>query len=355
MGTSTDRRSRRSKRGLASFVSFLLLFAFALGQGSSLFAFADTDPVATEDVAADGTLPAAEAPAEEAPAEEAPAEEAPAEEEGSGDAVDSTESAAPARRSAPKASQLKTARADRGAGILSHGGLHGGDISLDYVAAGPFTYSHATGLGTNPPFGYNDRTISKTNGVVESLEGGDFACNDLVTFFTQVVVEEGAGSGAIELDYAFGAETTGQPGLGFDDIVSVAVNTDDDGNVGLEGTETATLSNEHLDTSGYDQIKGTVTITGLEGGETLIVRLIVHLGCEVGATPTGNILNTIEAGRVVGGDRISVGQQTVPMKQVGALAAEPAIEVIKDCPEAVPAGEDITYTITVTNTGNVDL
>ena len=47
MGTSTDRRSRRSKRGLASFVSFLLLFAFALGQGSSMFALADTDPVAT--------------------------------------------------------------------------------------------------------------------------------------------------------------------------------------------------------------------------------------------------------------------------------------------------------------------
>ena len=57
MGTKTNsRRSHRaSRRGLASFVSFLLLFAFALGQSGSLIALADdagTDPVATEDISA---------------------------------------------------------------------------------------------------------------------------------------------------------------------------------------------------------------------------------------------------------------------------------------------------------------
>ncbi|HUF58035.1 MAG TPA: hypothetical protein VMR89_00875, partial [Actinomycetota bacterium] len=104
MGTSTDRRSRRSKRGLASFVSFLLLFAFALGQGSSLFALADTDPVATEDVVADGTLPAEEAPAEEAPAEEAPAT-----------SDDDASDTAPAVRS----DQLNVARVSRGAAVAA--------------------------------------------------------------------------------------------------------------------------------------------------------------------------------------------------------------------------------------------
>ena len=75
-------------------------------------------------------------------------------------------------------------------------GLDGGDISLDFVAAGPFTYNHATGLGSPPQFGYDNRTISKTNGVVESLEGGDFECGDLVTFFVQVkVAGDAAGSG----------------------------------------------------------------------------------------------------------------------------------------------------------------
>jgi uncharacterized repeat protein (TIGR01451 family) len=43
------------------------------------------------------------------------------------------------------------------------------------------------------------------------------------------------------------------------------------------------------------------------------------------------------------------------MKQVGGLQAEPGIEVVKDCPSTAPAGEAVTYEITVTNTGNVDL
>jgi uncharacterized repeat protein (TIGR01451 family) len=369
MGTRTNgRRSRRARRrGLASFVSFVLLFAFALGQGSSWIALADdagTDPPATEDATTDGvlgdaTLPGAEASAEEAPAEEAPAEAAPAAEEVGGDSEGSPDGgAASASRSTPRTSRLSTARADRDAAIAAPApapvaGLDGGDISLDFVAAGPFTYNHATGLGTHPQFGYDNRTISKTNGVVESLEGGDFACDDLVTFFVQVkVASDAGGSGAVELDMSFGAETTGQPGLGFDDIVSWGINTPDDGNVALDGTETVIQNNEILDTQGYDEVKSTFTVTGLDASETAIVRITVHLACEVGAGPTGNILNAIDAARVVGDGTVNVGQETVPMKQVGGLQAEPLISVTKDCPATVPFGEDITYEITVSNDGN---
>jgi len=361
MGTRTNSgRSRRSKRGLASFVSFLLLFAFALGQGSSLFALADG---AGNGHGAKGnknaeTLPVAEVPTEEAPVEEAPVEEAPAEEtpaaeEGSEPSSDG--GADPVSRSEPDSDTLETARADGGAVIQSHGGLHGGDVNLDFVAAGPGTYNHDTGLGVYPTFGYNDRTIDPDTGVVESLEGGDFECEDLVTFFVEVEVEEGAGTGSVALDLSFGNETTGQPGIGFDNIVSYGINTPDDGNVALDGNETVSLSNEHIDTSGYDEVKGTFTVSNLEGGETAIVRVTVHLACEVGETPTGNILNAIDAARVVGGDTISVGQETVPMKQLGGLVAAPAIDVFKDCPTAAAAGEEITYEITVTNTGNVNL
>ncbi|MGH2641524.1 MAG: hypothetical protein ACRDGO_07475, partial [Actinomycetota bacterium] len=299
MGTRTNSRQsrRQTKRGLASFVSFVLLFAFALGQ-SSLSALADdasTDPVAAEEVLSDGstdegTLPVEEAPAEEAPAEEAPAEEAPAVEAG-GDT--SGAGAAEAEAGEARKGQINVARANRTTAIAAPaappgGSLEGGDIDLDFIAAGPFTYNHATGLGTYPQFGYNDRNISKSNGVVESLESGDFECDDWVTFFTEVTVDPGSGSGGtIELDYTFGAETTGQPGLGFSDIISVAVNTPDSGNKNPDGDEVATLIAEGFDSSGYNQVTGTVEIGGLDPGDVVIVRLIVELTCLQGQSPTG--------------------------------------------------------------------
>jgi uncharacterized repeat protein (TIGR01451 family) len=377
MGTRTNPRQsrRRTKRGLASFVSFVLLFAFALGQ-SSLSALADdagTDPVAAEEVLSDGstgegTLPAEEAPAEEAPVEEAPAEEAPAEvpaEEAPAAETDGDTSgtgAAATGAGEARKGQINVARANRTTAIAAPAAppaseLDGGDIDLDYVAAGPFTYDHATGLGTHPQFGYDNRTISKSNGVVESLEAGDFECGDYVTFFTEITVDSGAAAGGtIELDYTFGAETTGQPGLGFDDIISVDINTPDDGNKNLDGDESATLIAEGFDSSGYDQVTGTVEIEGLDAGDVVIVRLIAELTCMQGETPTGNILNAIESGRVSsnGDDTIPVGQQTVPMKTSG-FVAEPAIDIVKTCPDDAPFGDDITYTITITNNGNEDL
>jgi uncharacterized repeat protein (TIGR01451 family) len=353
MGANGPKSSRATRRGLASFVAFLLLFAFALGQGSSLMALAggdSTDPVAAGDAGSEGVSRVSALPVPEAPAEEAAAGE------GSGDAADPSGGTTPVTGSTPTGGNLKTAGAtgesvDATPAAPPAAGLDGGDISLDFVAAGPFTYNHATGLGSPPQFGYDNRTISKTNGVVESLEGGDFECGDLVTFFVQVAVAgDAAGSGAVELDMSFGNETTGQPGIGFDDIVSVAINTPDGGNVGLDGTETATLSNEHLDTAGYDEVKGTVTVSGLDAGETAIVRIIVHLACEIGS-PTGNILNAIDAARVVGDGTVNVGQETVPMKQVGDVA-QPGMNVDKTCPAFALVGETISYSISIENTGN---
>ncbi len=368
MGTRTNSRQsrRQTKRGLASFVSFVLLFAFALGQ-SSLSALADdasTDPVAAEEVLSDGstdegTLPVEEAPAEEAPAEEAPAEEAPAAE---ADGDTSGTGAAETGAGDARKGQINVARVSRTTAIAAPAAppaseLDGGDIDLDYVAAGPFTYNHATGLGTHPQFGYDNRTISKSNGVVESLESGDFACGDFVTFFTEITVDSGAAAGGtIELDYTFGAETTGQPGLGFDDIIDVDVNKPDDGNKNLDGDEVATLIAEGFDSSGYDQVTGTVQIVGLDPGDVVIVRLIAELTCIPGETPTGNILNAIESGRVTSNndDTIPVGQQTVPMKTTG-FVAEPAIDIEKVCESPVAFGDAITYDITITNNGNEDL
>src|SRR5688572_21889315 len=85
----------------------------------------------------------------------------------------------------------------------------GGDFSLDFVAAAPFTYDHATGGGA-----FDDRTIGKEDDVVEQLEGGDFACGDIVTYLVEVSVDEGAtGVQTIELDFEFLSDSTGQSGV----------------------------------------------------------------------------------------------------------------------------------------------
>ena len=382
MGTRTNNgRNRAKPRGLATFVAFLLLFAFAIGQ-SSLTALANddsTDPVAEETASDDGgsgSLPEAtpedEAPAEEAPAEEAPAEEAPAEEPAEEEAppaeepaeeapaVDDGASSGGGKASASaddgstsgKRSKLNAARAGDVV-IQSHGGLHGGDVSLDYVAAGPFTYDHATGVGTYPTFGFNDRTIDKDDGVVESLESGDFACGDHVTFFTQIEIEDGAdGPGTVELHQTWGMEPTGQAGLGFNNIVSVAINTPDDGNVGNVSDNVVTLEDEFTETQGYDQLHGIISVTNLAPGETAILRVVVILACGAGS-PTGNILNDIDSA-TADGQNVSVGQQTVPMKVTG-FVAEPAIDIEKTCPASVPFGEEVVFEFTLVNNGNEPL
>src|SRR5215510_11463847 len=86
----------------------------------------------------------------------------------------------------------------------------GSDFSMDFVAAAPFSYDHNTGDGS----AYNTRTIGKFNDVVESLEGGDYACRDIVTFLTQIRVAAGAvGTQTIRLNYQYTAYSTGQQGV----------------------------------------------------------------------------------------------------------------------------------------------
>jgi uncharacterized repeat protein (TIGR01451 family) len=239
----------------------------------------------------------------------------------------------------------------------------GANISTDLVAAGPFTYNHTTLAGTGPnlPW-YDSRTISKTAGVVESLEGGDFKCGDLVLFFVKVEVTGGSGSRDVALDLSFLKEPTGQPGVGFDDIVDASLSTNDSGsgggNANLEGNETVSLSNEHDGTvGGKDAILGTVTITNLNPDDELVAAVWAHLGCEVGASPTGNLQTALMASSSTNNDDnfSNGGQQTIPFKKIEDIA-QPGLNVVKTADAStVQAGNPIGFTILVANQGNVPL
>ncbi|HSI90708.1 MAG TPA: T9SS type A sorting domain-containing protein, partial [Adhaeribacter sp.] len=208
----------------------------------------------------------------------------------------------------------------------------GGDFSIDFVAAAPYTYNHKDGGGA-----FDDRTIGKDKDVVESLEGGDFDCYDYVTYLTKITVSPNAiGSQTIELDYSFLAAATGQPGVALGQFGVVQVNYGVvSGGDGPGGTDsgmmddlgsTALLSNEMVNGTLFVKpatLTGTVTIDDLEAAEVVIVRIDVKIDCYLPSSPTGNLQGSITAGRVQGfsgkDGTISLGKQTIPFKNVNLI------------------------------------
>jgi hypothetical protein len=207
----------------------------------------------------------------------------------------------------------------------------GGDFSLDFTAAAPFTYNHADGGGA-----YDNRDVGKNKDIVESLEGGDFACGDLVSFLTQIQVDAGAtGTQTIDLIYAWTADTTGQSGVALDVMVKAAINygaiaggvgegpggTDaginDDG--GSTAQIVATDYTEATFSKGAEHA-AIVRVTDLEPGENVVLRFELNLVCN-GQKPTGNMQARLDSASVVDpvSDVIGSGDQTIPFKQVGAI------------------------------------
>ena len=261
----------------------------------------------------------------------------------------------------------------------------GGDFSLDLTAAAPFTYDHTIGGGS-----YNDRTVGKTNDIVESLEGSDFSCGDTVTYLTQVTVNADAvGAQTIEIDYEFLASTTGQPGAALTDILGVSINygcvinghTPDgscDGSAiplpegfdsGIIDDLGSTASLTYWGLTGPIFVKksvleGTIQINDLEASESVVVRTDVLLECQAGSDPTGNLQAAIVDARAVAPgplDSISSGNQTVPFLHIGSLgfAELSLIKTVTEengtCPGveslAIAEGDTVKYCYEVSNVG----
>jgi uncharacterized repeat protein (TIGR01451 family) len=261
-----------------------------------------------------------------------------------------------------------------------------GDFSIDFIAAAPESYNHLTGGGA-----YDNRTIGVGKDVVESLQGGDFSCGDIVTFFALVTVDDTSQADndepqTIEMNFSFTADTTGQSGAAFGDIVSVGVNygtiedltpgenTIDDGIID-DGGSVATLTNEILIGPLFQkgsELHGTVELTDLEAGEQVVVRIDVKLFCNPGSRPTGNLQAAIEdahltsiKGSVPATRDISVGRQTIPLKQINNLH-NPDLKIQKTvnttdgiCPGVetltVTTGNTVKYCYIVSNPGDAPL
>jgi uncharacterized repeat protein (TIGR01451 family) len=216
----------------------------------------------------------------------------------------------------------------------------GGDFMLDFASATPGTYDQSTGRGGT----WDD--------VVQQLEGGDFACGDVVQHLTEITVDSGAtGTQDIAITYSFDTTTTSGGLVGYGDVTYAEINLNDPNNI-LSGNETVTLTDEQVV---GDQIIATVEITGLEAGEVLILSMGAQLECqESPSNVTGNIHAALESAETSLGDPINSGQDDTPLIGAGELSV-PGIEITKSCTPDASTGEDITYEITITNTGNETL
>ena len=233
-----------------------------------------------------------------------------------------------------------------------------GDFSIDFIAAAPGSYNHLTGGGA-----YDDRTIGVNADTVESLEGGDFECGDIVTYFATVTVDDVQTADddapqTIQMDFSFLADTTGQSGVAIGQVVLVQVNYDpiedliagentvDDG-INDDAGSTATILT-YSDSGMCDLMFGnttdqcltgplfqmgselllTVELTDLERAEQVVVRIDVKLFCDPGSNPTGNLQADLQAAvltfindttPVNPPEALSGGAQTIPFKQIGNI------------------------------------
>lgn len=94
-------------------------------------------------------------------------------------------------------------------------------ITLDFVASAPGSYDPKYGGGA-----YNTRRINTD--VVESLTGGQYACGDHVTFLTQISLASKTPANLfnVKICYKYTADTTGQSGVAFTQVVDTVINYD---------------------------------------------------------------------------------------------------------------------------------
>ncbi len=269
-------------------------------------------------------------------------------------------------------------------------GADGGDIqSINFAAEDPEEYDHATGGGA-----FGSDTDGDGKDTVESLQGGDFACGDLVTFFVELIAQGDGTDDAqtIQMTNTFLADATGQTGAGLTDVVNLLIDPSDPAQSN-DGGSTVTVIDEGIDANGAapyandgqklsgggDSTYVTYQVDDLESGETVVVRIDVRIECAAGTSPTGNLQGNLTEAHIVAindgnllptPDAVAGGNQTIPFQKLGELVGggEPLLGIEKTVMAAggtcgvddvelldVSVGDTVTFCYVVSNDGTADL
>ncbi len=261
-------------------------------------------------------------------------------------------------------------------------------FEIDFTAAEPTSYNHLTGGGAY------DAGVSNVD-TVQSLEGKQFACGDIVSFMTKIKMndaESGAyGATTVRMYYSFDMASSGSAnGVGFSDLITAKINYPpiapdllqpastiddaivDDGNSHVTNTTVVKVGSMWVKDSHLD---ATFDINDIEAGETIVLQVDMKLKCDpTQSTATGNVQAKLTNSEVIATaltpngttlpNHINSGVRTIPMKSPGDIHY-PQVSLQKtvttptgDCATAtdslaVNSGDQVKYCYAITNPSNV--
>lgn len=258
-------------------------------------------------------------------------------------------------------------------------------VTIDFTAAAPLSYNHLTGGGAYDAGASNIDTV-------QSLEGNQFGCGDIVSFMTKISMADGVaaqyGGTTLLLRYSWDMASTGSnTGVAWVDMTHAQINygpihdlldttstvddaiIDDGGSVATIETETATGP---AFASGSELITY-IKVTDLEANETVVLQLDLKLKCDPTQSSSGNIQAQLDESQVIAVEtnpngatlpnHINSGERTIPMK-AGSIHY-PQISLQKtvttptgSCATAtnsivVNSGDQVKYCFAMTNPSNV--
>ncbi len=232
----------------------------------------------------------------------------------------------------------------------------GGYYSIDMAAAEPTQYLRLTpGSLACPGSGRvaDPLTGAQHWGGVESLAPAHLGLGQIVAFEFLVSVGSGApANGSIEFTAGWSTQTTSNVNFGYDEAYGVycafvdpadgsAYETDSD--AAVSGLSWAVVG---------DEIQGTITVSGLDPNEQVIVEVWMVLDENIPSNANGNVQSRLISARTVPvHDTISTGNQTIPLNKIQDFFSSPAdISVVKsDAGAGTRIGQQFTYTLLVTN------
>jgi uncharacterized repeat protein (TIGR01451 family) len=243
----------------------------------------------------------------------------------------------------------------------------GGAYSIHFAAADPSIYippipfpplAAPSGRGngdTSIPNAYYIDPVTSTAVKVESLAPRDMALGQIVPFEILITVSGSTSpeNGQITFVAGWDTTTTSSGAFGYDPsygVIAAFVDTGDGGTI--DPGANATVASADWTVVGTE-IQGTMEISGLDDGDSVVVEVWVVLKDSIPAGTTGNVQSRLISAQTSQGDTINTGNQTVPLLRVQEFFTSDAdLSVVKsDSPDPLTAGDQLTYEIVVLNSG----